>query len=42
MAAAAIYSEQDRYAERVSGLLHDQGLLTDEDERELKRFLRGW
>jgi len=42
MAAETMYREQDRYAEQVSALLEEQGLLSDEDSREMKRFLRGW
>jgi hypothetical protein len=36
------YSERDRYAETVSRLLSEQGLIPEEEEREMTRFLRGW
>jgi hypothetical protein len=42
MTADAIYLEQDRYAEQVSRLLAEQGLISEEDETQMKRFLRGW
>lgn len=38
----AAYREQDLYAEQVSAILQDHGLVNEEDGRELKRFLRGW
>jgi hypothetical protein len=42
MAADTIYQEQDRYAEEVSSALSEQGLVSEEEAQELKRFLRGW
>jgi hypothetical protein len=42
MTADAIYQEQDQYAEEVSAALSAQGIVSDEEAAELKRFLRGW
>ncbi len=36
----AAYRETDLYAEQVSALLAEHGLITEEEE--MKRFLRGW
>lgn len=42
MSADTMMQEQDIYAEQVSRILTDHGLLQDEEEREMKQFLRGW
>lgn len=42
MDATSMYREQDRYADDVSAILAEQGLLEEESEKELKRWLRGW
>ena len=42
MTAEAAYLEQDIYAEQVSRLLREQGLILEEDEAPMRRMLRGW
>lgn len=39
-AMIAAMSEQDVYAEQVTAILTEQGLVADEEE--VKRYLRGW
>ena len=36
----SVYTDQDKYADDVSSLLGQQGLISDEEE--LKHYLRGW
>ncbi len=42
MSADTMLQEQDIYAEQVSRLLTEQGLLDERGEQEMRRFLRGW
>jgi|GEM_PF-3427734 len=42
MVSATMYREQDIYADDVSRILTEQGLLEEDSREEMKRFLRGW
>lgn len=42
MAADTAYQEEDIYAENVTGLLASSGIVSDDEQEEMKRFLRGW
>jgi len=42
MTTDAIYQEEDTYAEHVSDMLAEHGLVSDEEARQMRTFLRGW
>ncbi len=42
MATGAIYQDEDRHAQHVSDMLAEHGLVSDEEAREMRHFLRGW
>ncbi len=42
MSAGTAYQEQDIYAEQVSRILCEQGLILEEEEAQMRRLLRGW
>ncbi len=39
---ADVLNDRDRYAEDVSRLLDEHGLLIDDEAEGLKRYIRGW
>ena len=40
--SADVLSDKDRYAEDVSRLLGEHGLLAEDEAEGLKRYIRGW
>jgi uncharacterized protein YutE (UPF0331/DUF86 family) len=42
MTAETIYQDQDRYADNISTLLHASGIVTEDEQEEMKHYLQGW
>lgn len=42
MDSDVMYREMDEYAEQVTMLLMEKGLVEEEESKHFRRFLRGW